>query len=306
MKIYVTIPLLLASLYSLCGCASIISGTQQEVSFYSTPDGAEVQVSGKTLGKTPLTTTLPKKAGQSLVFSKPGYKPLRMSLTTQMDSWFWGNILIGGVVGSTTDSLSGAVDLYSPSQYIVTLNPENTTVLEEKASLSDLQKAKEYIVTNDKEVRADFHAGYGSYVVSLLELLKIKPEEKEEAIKKIQTLAALDLSSAEFAQQVTDLYKDRLMPVPAAPPPVTMEPIDKVPPAKPVEKRKPNGPVDEFFQELPNGERVVLKMKEGPEMKGVYGGYVQEGLSISLKVRKFIFLFDKTVDLSKVAVADRL
>ena len=37
--------------------------------------------------------------------------------------WFWGNILFGGVFGSTTDGLSGSVHEYSPSQFFITLVP---------------------------------------------------------------------------------------------------------------------------------------------------------------------------------------
>src|SRR5437879_2243237 len=127
------------------GCASIVSGRHQEMSFVSNPDGATVSISGRTIGKTPITTTLTKQSGQTLIFSKDGYKPLSMSLETRMDGWFWGNIVLGGPIGSTIDGLSGAVHEYSPSQYMVTLQPEGTSQLESKTSLSERQKAKEFI-----------------------------------------------------------------------------------------------------------------------------------------------------------------
>src|SRR5882672_9180903 len=126
---------------SLTGCASIISGSNQEVTFHSTPEGATVSVNGKTFGKTPLTTALKKKAGQSLSFEKDGYKTVTLQLETRLDSWFWGNILLGGFFGSTTDELSGAAHEYSPNQYMVTLEPIGTGDLDGKTTGSKAQKA---------------------------------------------------------------------------------------------------------------------------------------------------------------------
>jgi hypothetical protein len=63
----------------LYGCASIISGTTQEMTFQSNPDDVLVTISGKVVGKTPTTVQLDKKSGQSVVFSKSGYKPIKAS-----------------------------------------------------------------------------------------------------------------------------------------------------------------------------------------------------------------------------------
>lgn len=40
------------------GCASLISGSTQPVTFNSSPDGASVTLSGQVLGKTPVTIVL--------------------------------------------------------------------------------------------------------------------------------------------------------------------------------------------------------------------------------------------------------
>src|SRR5947209_8372722 len=94
------------------GCASIMHGGHQELTFNSNPDGATVTVGGRVIGKTPITTSLKKEPGQTLEFSKDGYKPLTMRLETSLDSWFWGNIVLGGFFGSTTDGISGAAHQY--------------------------------------------------------------------------------------------------------------------------------------------------------------------------------------------------
>lgn len=58
----------------LSGCATIITGTTQEVSFQSNPDGAQVSVSGRILGRTPLTMNLKKKKDKLLYFKKKDSK----------------------------------------------------------------------------------------------------------------------------------------------------------------------------------------------------------------------------------------
>jgi hypothetical protein len=63
------------------------------------------------------------------VFSKDGYKPVTMELTTTLDPWFWGNIVLGGFIGSTTDYINGSVNEYSPSQFFVTLTPDGVAAL---------------------------------------------------------------------------------------------------------------------------------------------------------------------------------
>ncbi|MBK8651897.1 MAG: PEGA domain-containing protein [Elusimicrobia bacterium] len=191
---------------SLTGCASIISGTSQEVSFHSTPEGATVSVSGKTLGKTPVTMAIKKKSGQSLSFEKDGYKTVSLRLETRMNSWFWGNIVLGGFLGSTTDGVSGAVNEYSPSQYMVTLEPAGTGNLDGKTTGSKSQKARGFIVTGYNNILAELVSGSGPYIASLLKLLDVPEGEMVSAIKKIRALSEVYKDIPEFADHVIDLY----------------------------------------------------------------------------------------------------
>jgi hypothetical protein len=124
------------ALLGLAACATIIDGTTQEVSFQSNPEDVTVTVlrtvsdsnsndvwreKRRILGKTPLALQLDREENQKVIFEKIGYKPLTMNLATTLNGKFWGNILIGGVLGPTTDSVSGASREYSPRQYFVTL-----------------------------------------------------------------------------------------------------------------------------------------------------------------------------------------
>ena len=70
---------------TVTGCASIISGTDQQLTFTSEPEGATVIVSGKTFGKTPITIDIDRGENQSLTFEKEGYKSYTTQLSTSMN-----------------------------------------------------------------------------------------------------------------------------------------------------------------------------------------------------------------------------
>ncbi len=190
----------------LSGCASLVSGSTQEVSFQSNPEDVVVTVSGRVIGKTPVTVQLDKKTGQSVVFGKDGYKPVTMQLTTTMDSWFWGNILLGGLIGSTTDGLSGAVHEYSPSQYFVTLSPVGVNTMESSTLTTQRDKAKEFIVRHYASLIADISKGGGDDFSGLMPLLNIGEEQQADAVSKLRALSKVYTDAPEFADRVTALY----------------------------------------------------------------------------------------------------
>ena len=51
------------------GCASIVSGTDQKLTFNSEPEEATVTVSGRVLGKTPLTVPVPLPMASPVPFT---------------------------------------------------------------------------------------------------------------------------------------------------------------------------------------------------------------------------------------------
>ena len=113
--------LLFSILFSVSACTTIMSGKTQEMTFDSEPQGVEVNVSGKVIGKTPTTVQLDKKNDQTLTFTHEGYKTQTRNLTTAVDPWFFGNVIFGGVIGSTTDAITGSIHKYAPNQYYVTM-----------------------------------------------------------------------------------------------------------------------------------------------------------------------------------------
>ena len=108
---------------TLLSCASIFTGTTDTVSFNSTPSGAQVLINGVQIGVTPLTTSVAKSTSTSVVIRKEGYADYQFVLQTSMEPWFFGNIILGGLIGSLTDVASGAVNQYEPNAYFTTLSP---------------------------------------------------------------------------------------------------------------------------------------------------------------------------------------
>jgi hypothetical protein len=187
------------------GCATIIDGKHQELTFQSTPDGATVTITGRVIGKTPITTSIRKESNQTVEFKKDGYQPITMRLTTHLDSWFWGNIVLGGLIGSTTDGISGAVHEYSPSQYYVTLQPVNVNSLQFSGDYNRA-KIKDFIVGSYRNLSMDIVAGKGDYLNSLIDLLKIPPEKRQEAIQNMQKIIKQSANILDFSDRVISEY----------------------------------------------------------------------------------------------------
>lgn len=191
------VALMYASLLSLTGCASIVSGRTQEVTFKSVPDGATVVINGKEMGKTPFTTALDRKSDQTIIFQKDGYKSETMPLATTMNGWFFGNIVLGGLVGSTTDLVTGAAIEYSPTMYQITLAPTASI----SSAVQQDADVRTFIVANYKNIIDEIGSTPGTYLGSLWNLLKITPEKQAEALAKLKELAESNKDIAEFARK---------------------------------------------------------------------------------------------------------
>jgi hypothetical protein len=110
-----------ALIVSVSGCASIIGKSSYTVAIKSTPDGTHFVVKNSTgtavhSGETPATVALISKKGYfkseqyTVVFSKDGYKEQTVPLTASLSGWYWGNILLGGLIGMLiVDPATGAM-----------------------------------------------------------------------------------------------------------------------------------------------------------------------------------------------------
>lgn len=197
-------PLLLTLTAALLftGCASVVSGTDQKVTFNSEPDEATVTVSGRVLGKTPLTVPVDRGSNQSITFEKEGYKTYTAQLSTTTNPWFFGNIVLGGLVGSTTDGVSGAIHEFSPDQYFVTLKPDTPTGI----STSRPRKIKEIVIAFSGKLRHQLAIGGGEEADAIVRLLGIENSEKGPTIRTLNQLALANDNDLELANTIIEVY----------------------------------------------------------------------------------------------------
>lgn len=106
----------IGSCFLCSGCASIISDTSYPVNISSSPEGAPFVVRNENgvavaRGRTPDVVTL--EAGDGY-FSGATYTiesgSERVTLDSNLDEWYWGNILFGGLIGMLiVDPATGAM-----------------------------------------------------------------------------------------------------------------------------------------------------------------------------------------------------
>ncbi len=205
MKLKTISPIILFSLL-IAGCASIMSGTTQQITFQSTPDGATVKVNGKPLGRTPLTIQLDKEKSQSLTVEKEGYKTFTTSMDTKLDPWFWGNIVLGGVIGSTTDGINGSMNEYTPGQYIITLEPISVSHTGTTMHLSEKENAKRFLFINYKKLKAELSKNSGEYIDTALNILNIQIKDRTSAINDIKKTMFTHDDPADFVNITINKY----------------------------------------------------------------------------------------------------
>lgn len=108
----------LAALLSLTilfsGCATVIKGSDQTLTFNSQPDGAQVLLDGTSVGVTPLVVKVKKNTVSVVSVKKDGYVTQMLPIEKKYDavtllSIFWDY--------STTDLISGAAYEYVPNTF---------------------------------------------------------------------------------------------------------------------------------------------------------------------------------------------
>lgn len=113
--------IMMASVFLLSSCASIVSKSTYPLSINSSPSNAKVSITDKKgkeiyLGNTPATVKLKagsgffSKAEYQVKFSSQGYDDKIVPITFKLDGWYFGNLLLGGVLGMLIiDPATGAM-----------------------------------------------------------------------------------------------------------------------------------------------------------------------------------------------------
>ncbi|WP_122858756.1 hypothetical protein [Pseudomonas viridiflava] len=107
--------------FAVTGCASIVSDSKYPVAVTPSPSGAAYEIfneSGISVhsGVTPDEVTLRAGAGYfdgekyTVTYRKDGYTSSTQTLESGIDGWYWGNIVIGGLIGMLiVDPATGAM-----------------------------------------------------------------------------------------------------------------------------------------------------------------------------------------------------
>jgi len=101
---------------ALSGCATIISGSRQDVHINSYPKEARVAINEIDMGPTPLQQKLKRNQEYTLLLELEGYEPYITTLKKKFNAWYLGNVLIGGLIGLVVDPITGAMYQLKPEE----------------------------------------------------------------------------------------------------------------------------------------------------------------------------------------------
>lgn len=170
------------ALAATTGCATIASGTSQSISISTNVEGATLFLDANMIGTTPYTGEVPKNKEQIRI-ELEGYRTETLSLSKSLDPIFWGNIIIGGTLGSITDFATGAAYEYSPATYQVDLQRSEQS---EEDFLHEVVVRKFSMIYID-EIALDVSNGGGEYLDALTELVGMRgaPTTKKAVVEAL-------------------------------------------------------------------------------------------------------------------------
>ena len=194
--------------FVISGCASIVDGRRQALTFNSIPEGAHVVVNGITSGMTPANVVLERSVFSDtvVVIKKEGYQDMEIKLAKCTNWWFLGNILTGGLIGTTTDTVSGAIVQYQPDQYQVTLTPLKVSQ-EQLDQLRHEIGIRNFILYMYRNLGEDIARGNGEALSSLYVLLGVSGNtEKDLAFAKIHECWVTQKEPPSFAEGILGAF----------------------------------------------------------------------------------------------------
>jgi hypothetical protein len=115
-------------------CATIISGSKQNIKFNSNPTNATIFIDEVQVGKTPYETKLERKREYEVKIQLDGYKTYETKLTKKFNVWYFGNIVFGGLIGLIIDPITGAIYNLTPDQINAQMT-QGTAFVESKNGL---------------------------------------------------------------------------------------------------------------------------------------------------------------------------
>jgi len=188
------------------GCATIVRGTSQTITINSNVSGASIELDGAPVGVTPFTGKVKKGKDKTFTIRKQGYGTQSITLERELDftATILGNVLLGGTTGTTTDGISGAMWLYSPTTYFVQLQEDWQSNLDYSNELA----IRKFSMINHSQIAIDAGKNEGEYTDALTDLMKSKMD-KESAMLAIQD--ALEKSKGDqviFGNELIESFRN--------------------------------------------------------------------------------------------------
>jgi len=130
------------------GCASIVHSGNRSIAISTDPPGATASIrktGGTTsddvvvVNKTPCTVSLDPRGGYfrgqsyTLRLELAGYQTTEVALTPKMSGWYWGNLIIGGLIGMlAVDPATGAMWNITPEKIEQSLPGARSALIKNK------------------------------------------------------------------------------------------------------------------------------------------------------------------------------
>lgn len=117
---------LICSILAASGCASIASGTDQNITVTAVPQ-ATIEIASFEAGQlyysggSPAIVVLPRNRTYTVLVRASGYRDVSFSIGRRLNGWYFGNILVGWIAGFIIDALTGAMWKLEPAVISVTL-----------------------------------------------------------------------------------------------------------------------------------------------------------------------------------------
>lgn len=105
------------------------------------------------------------KNGTILNAEKEGYESVPLRLQTKLSLFFFGNFITGGLLGTTTDSVSGGMWEYAPAQFYIDM------VENGKTANKKMQDIKKFVLKNYDVLKAETSKGKSGEYLDALEKL---------------------------------------------------------------------------------------------------------------------------------------
>ena len=113
--------LVIAGLFTLSGCATVMHGANQDLVVNTEPQGTSVKLTNGYTCISPCKVELPRRHDLRVDISLTGYRSVYVLVQSKLSGGSFGNLIAGGLVGGLVDGASGASNKLSPNPVSVRL-----------------------------------------------------------------------------------------------------------------------------------------------------------------------------------------